>query len=281
MVCSTLLATLVAGGLAFRSPKKQGNASEGVSASIHHGSTTRRCEWPHQVGISDVGGFVPWCGGTLIEEDLVLTAAHCFANTDRETGEFLRWTTKVNVLAGMWDVYEAYSEEQDSESEQVYIHPKYDPLGHSSDIAVVKLKNKFKKNKCVQTAALPKGPVSHGASCWVTGWGKKENGRAAELLQELEVEVLSGFNCIRRGGYQHTEIDRTMFCASGKQYAAGTGDACQGDSGGPLVCEEGGSWVVHGVVSWGAGCGYYDSPGVYSRVFEQLVGEDPTTWKAI
>ena len=49
-------------------------------------------------------------------------------------------------------------------------------------------------------------------------------------------------------------------------FEEGGKDACQGDSGGPLICEEQNKKVLHGIVSYGAGCALPKSPGVYTRI---------------
>jgi len=271
MTCSPLLAMLVAGGLAFRSPKKQpepGNAS----ASIYDGSRAGACEWPHQVAIVEPGTFIPSCGGTLWDKYTVITAAHCFKNVVKGRNEY--WTTKIDVILGLWNLDTQLDGEQIIESEIIYILKEYDPLAPNNhhDFALVKLSKAAEYNDCVQPVAWPTGPVVPGASCWVTGWGQLENGDYAKTLQELEVKVLSRDECLGRGRYSDEDIDdTTMFCAGGQKLWENSkfaGDACQGDSGGPLVCKEKGSWVLNGIVSWGLGCGNYAAPGVYARVWE-------------
>ena len=63
--------------------------------------------------------------------------------------------------------------------------------------------------------------------------------------------------------FQSTIDKETQICMGFEQ---GGKDACQGDSGGPLICEEQNQKVLHGIVSYGAGCALPKSPGVYTRI---------------
>ena len=70
----------------------------------------------------------------------------------------------------------------------------------------------------------------------------------------------------------HDGITERMRCAG---YAEGGIDSCQGDSGGPLVCPRDNKWYLTGIISWGDGCAFKDSYGVYSdmTVLESWVQE--------
>lgn len=112
-----------------------------------------------------------------------------------------------------------------------------------------------------------------GIRCWTTGWGKDgwgEHGKYQNILKEVDVPIVQQEQCQAqlkqtRLGYDF-KLHPGFVCAGGEEGK----DACKGDGGGPMVCEQGGSWKLVGVVSWGIGCGQYGVPGVYVRVSHYL-----------
>ena len=101
----------------------------------------------------------------------------------------------------------------------------------------------------------------------VTGWGTTSfQGNRPVVLHEATVATMTNAACTTGTQYSAGDITDNMICAAGEGR-----DACQGDSGGPLITlEDNLYYSLIGVVSWGAGCGRSDAPGVYSRVTSQL-----------
>ncbi|EYC08049.1 hypothetical protein Y032_0068g268 [Ancylostoma ceylanicum] len=95
----------------------------------------------------------------------------------------------------------------------------------------------------------------------------KENGRKSDVLREIHVPILPFTQCNNLAHYAGRVHLPSMICAG---YTQGIVDSCQGDSGGPLMCTNMGQWEVHGLVSWGIGCGRPGHPGVYSNVHAAL-----------
>ena len=85
-------------------------------------------------------------------------------------------------------------------------------------------------------------------------------GPSPDNLMFVQVPAISNVRCNR--AYVGL-IDSSMVCAGFP--GVGGRDSCQGDSGGPFVCNENGTAVVAGIVSWGFGCALADFPGVYAR----------------
>ncbi|KAM8710902.1 hypothetical protein ACLKA7_017517 [Drosophila subpalustris] len=228
-------------------------------------------EYPWHVAIlkKDPKESIYACGGTLIDAQHIISAAHCIKS---QNGFDLR------VRLGEWDVnhdveFFPYIER---DVVSVHIHPEYYAGTLDNDLAILKLDHPvdFSKNPHISPACLPDPYADFtNARCWTTGWGKDafgEHGKYQNILKEVDVPILSHHQCesqLRntRLGYSY-KLNPGFICAGGEEGK----DACKGDGGGPLVCERNGVWNVVGVVSWGIGCGQVNVPGVYVKVSAYL-----------
>uniref|UniRef100_A0A670K5T7 Peptidase S1 domain-containing protein n=1 Tax=Podarcis muralis TaxID=64176 RepID=A0A670K5T7_PODMU len=222
--------------------------------------------WPWQVSI--LYRDQPICGGALIAEKWVLSAAHCFPKEKEKESQ----TTHSDVVLGAYQLLNTSSNTVTSDIQQIILHPTYDSDSSRGDIALVELKSPVSFTKYILPICLPEtsAKFSMEESCYVTGWGDIKPG--VELpppltLQEVKVPLIdrekcnSLFNATQHEPQLHNPVGPGMICAG---YQEGGKDSCQGDSGGPLACPCDGHWVLAGVVSWGIGCGRPGLPGVYS-----------------
>ena len=85
------------------------------------------------------------------------------------------------------------------------------------------------------------------------GWGStKYPGRSVELLQQAMLPIVDSKTCQERNlATMHLNVTDNMLCA-GHQISSDKRSGCHGDSGGPLICRANGTWVLHGVMSWGS-----------------------------
>ncbi|XP_066575458.1 trypsin-2-like [Amia ocellicauda] len=184
-----------------------------------------------------------FCGGSLINQQWVLSAAHCYKS-------------RIEVRLGEHHIRQNEGTEQFISSSIVIRHPRYNAYTIDNDVMLIKLSSPAQLNSNVQPVALPSGCASAGTQCRVSGWGNTMSSVSGDRLQCLEIPILSNADC--QNAYPGM-ITSAMFCAG---YLEGGKDSCQGDSGGPVVC--GGQ--LQGVVSWGYGCAEPGNPGVYAKV---------------
>ena len=193
------------------------------------------------------------CGGTIIADSWVLTAAHCGSQTTVRAGS--------NNTGSQT----AYSVAQ-------YIpHPSYNSSTSAYDYALLRINGTFPSNliraklpdaTVMQAVAKPGDPVI------TLGWGAtSEGGSGTTALREVTIPVVSDTSCAASyngssaaGGLTLTPA--VQICAG---LAAGGKDSCQGDSGGPLIASYNGSIYSIGVVSYGLGCARANYYGVYSE----------------
>lgn len=191
------------------------------------------------------------CGGFLISEDFVLTAAHCSAEEpDR-------------VVVGTHDLSKV-GEENVRIIEKRYKHRSYYQVDKGNDIMLLKLKKKVGGNK-KQIIALPPSNmhIQEKKTCHVAGWGfTKTGGGVVDRLMMVDVSVINLNACSKLWG----GIPSDVVCAGG--YGSHKG-FCQGDSGGPLVCDG----IAVGVVSFNNNkiCDYPTNyPNIYTEISKYL-----------
>ncbi|XP_029909969.1 ovochymase-2 [Myripristis murdjan] len=204
-----------------------------------------------------------FCGGAILTERWIMTAAHCFASVSKE------FLDGVRVVVGEFDQRVHDEEEQVFLIKNISVHEKYKhAVPMSYDIALLELDQRVQLGVHVQPICLPLPNENFlpKTRCVVGGWGRmKERGRLPAVLREVQLDLVEPARCkyvlqtVRSStlyqGPERLQPAMTVLCAGPER---GGKDACQGDSGGPLVCPGGSGgrrWVALGLTSWGKGCG--------------------------
>ncbi|XP_065270383.1 granzyme H-like isoform X1 [Emys orbicularis] len=187
------------------------------------------------------------CGGFLVAENFVLTAAHC--NGD-----------EITVQLGAHNISEQERSQQKFSVRHRIPHRQYNKTTLNNDIMLLQLAKRAKLNRWVDTIALPRASkrVKPGTVCSVAGWGgtSTESESSPATLQEVDVVVMPDAACPRNPNGPYSDYkSSTMMCVGDPKTGK---DSWKGDSGGPLVCGK----TAQGVVSWG----HRTPPGVYTKV---------------
>ncbi|XP_070816866.1 chymotrypsin A-like [Chaetodon trifascialis] len=218
-------------------------------ARIVNGEEAVPHSWPWQVSLQRSNGF-HFCGGSVISETWVVTAAHCSVRTSDR------------VVVGEHDRASSSEAVQVMGVGKVFKNPGFNMFTTSSDIALIKLASPIQMNARVSPVCLAETADNFpgGTQCVTSGWGLTRYNApdTPALLQQATLPLLSNDQCKQ---YWGNRITNTMICAG----ASGV-SSCMGDSGGPLVCEKAGAWTLVGIVSWGSGNCSTSVPGVYARV---------------
>jgi len=219
------------------------------SVDIVGGTAAAAGEFPFIVSLQKSGSH--FCGGTLVNANTVVTAAHC---TQGQTA------SQLSVRAGSLNRSSGGTLVKVS---SIKIHPSFSSGTLDSDVAIWKLATSIPAggNVAYATLAAAGSDPASGTLTTVAGWGTTSSGGASlpAELRKVEVPIVARTTC--RSNYSVSEITDTMICAA---VAAGGKDSCQGDSGGPLVNSS--TKTLVGIVSWGEGCAARGKPGVYSSV---------------
>jgi secreted trypsin-like serine protease len=188
-----------------------------------------------------------WCGGTLIDSDTVLTAAHCITDPPDPVR-----AANSRVILGRHDLDTSNGEV--FAVTRILVHPGWGTGGQGNDLALLTL-----ARPTATTPALIGGEDAWGVTATAMGWGKiLEAGPFSRDLLAVQLPLVRDEDCAAVYGQRFDS--NVMTCAGGNQR-----DTCQGDSGGPLMVPGGPrGWLLIGVTSFGDGCARQGVPGVYA-----------------
>jgi|GEM_PF-196136 len=242
----------------------------GISSRIVGGEPANILDYPWQVSLQlqpQFGGG-HFCGGTVINNEWILTASHCLVWDDVDLmPHHIRIRAGFSLLNSTEGSYYNIAE--------FILHPDYVDGQNPNDIALLRLSSPINLDppgvevvKVVTQADAAAGMTDPGVMAKISGWGSLTfQGPVVNELRAAEVPIVG----VSQTSYPPSMITADMIMAG----VAGV-DACQGDSGGPMVVPDGfGGYKIAGVVSWGNGCGLQGYPGVYARVshFEDWIGQ--------
>ncbi|KAM9301056.1 coagulation factor X-like [Morus bassanus] len=225
-----------------------------VITRIVGGDECRLGECPWQAVLLNEEGE-EFCGGTILNENFILTAAHCM-NQSKE----------IKVVVGEVDREKKEQSETMHTVDKILVHSKYVAETYDNDIALIKLKEPITFSDYVVAACLPEADFANEVlmnqrSGMVSGFGREfEGGRLSKKLKVLQVPYVDRNTCKQSTNFAITE---NMFCAG---YETEQKDACQGDSGGPHVTRYKDTYFVTGIVSWGEGCAKKGKYGIYTKL---------------
>uniref|UniRef100_A0A3Q1J3V2 Peptidase S1 domain-containing protein n=1 Tax=Anabas testudineus TaxID=64144 RepID=A0A3Q1J3V2_ANATE len=221
-----------------------------LNTKIVGGQVASPGSWPWQVSLQISGSH--FCGGSLINNQWVMTAAHCFGSS-------------VTVVLGLQTQSGSNPNSQSRKIAKGIMHPSYNSQTNDNDIYLLQLASPVTFTNYILPICLAASGSTfyNGTNSWVTGWGTTSSGSLYpdDDLREVEVPIVGNRQC--NCDYGVGSITNNMMCAG---LSAGGKDSCQGDSGGPMVSKQGSYWIQSGIVSFGDGCALPNFPGIYTRV---------------
>jgi trypsin len=216
-------------------------------------------EFPYQVSYQNIkeatGKHSHNCGGSIINENYILIAAHC-------VDPAVLPPNQPKIVAGITKQTEESNGRQEVEVDTITRHPQWSMDTLQNDIAIIKLKTPLTLNDNVKATKLAGPGFTPSDTLTVTGWGLLEQGGSSipDNLQKVKIPHYPQELCQMLYSVIGVEIQANHICAGGEGELAGV---CNGDSGGPLVSADG---TQVGIVSFGLGCGSPMFPAVFANV---------------
>jgi trypsin len=222
-----------------------GIAQANAGQEIVGGSRASIADHPYVVYLTTTDGF-QFCGGTLVDDNKVVTAAHCTAG---------KQPADIMVVAGREDKQSGAG--ITTAVREIWVNPQFADVRSGSDVSVLTLVQRLS----YEPLKLPKKDdtalYTAGQPGLILGWGRTAaDGQASQYLMQATVPVMTDPDCVK--SYPDYKA-AAMVCAGVPQ---GGVDSCQGDSGGPFIVDG----KLAGITSWGEGCAGPGKPGVYTRV---------------
>ncbi|WP_138421563.1 S1 family serine peptidase [Maritimibacter alexandrii] len=295
---------------------RRAEAGEPGDTRIVGGRPADEGEWPAAVSLHDTatldetgGDFFlsELCGGTIITQDWILTAAHCLVDEDGQ----VKPPDSLVVRSASNSIYDGNV----NLAAEFVVHEDYDPWTLDNDIALIRLAQPIYGGAGTDTIPLiPQGAVIPNAPAMVVGWGMLDDGTFPPVLMETDINVVPNATCdtgmaeearkqvggvlLDLGDINNIPMDaleqafqilasnigpalsQNMICAG---IPSGARSSCSGDSGGPLMMQAtDGTWVQVGIVSWGREaldaehrCAHPNLYAVYTRLsnyFDWIAG---------
>lgn len=220
---------------------------------IVNGEVAKEGDWPWMCSMHYNGRHI--CGGSLINERWIVTAAHCVSDLT---------ASRYVMICG---VHHRTNKEPWTRSfpvKRIIRHAQYSSSTMRNDIALMELNtpahisgsNEY--DDYIIPVCIPRKAITFNSqTSYATGWGTLSSGASTlpQFLYQVGLRTWTNAEC---QAYATNVHPPTQVCAGGPNK-----DTCQGDSGGPLVVQDGGYWKLIGLTSWGYGCG---QGGVYTQV---------------
>lgn len=217
------------------------------SELISNGQAAKAGDWPFHATIfhTSIRTFQYKCGGTVISNSLILTAAHCILENGNQ---IIPERVKVHLGRGNLGNFDMNS--QEFEVFEIMCHEEFNRGTVRHDIALLKLATSIAFTTFIQPACLPELEFSIVNQIGIViGFGRTESGQLSPVLREARMQVPSTIDCLEsdRDFYGLFLYDGN-YCAGHLQ---GKAVACTGDSGGGMYFNVNGAWTVRGIVSIG------------------------------
>lgn len=189
------------------------------------------------------------CGGTLITDKVVITAAHCLFDSGSPI-----IPARVIIQLGKYNLQFNDANTAEYEVFDIVMHEKYSNFDYNDDIALLKLSTVVTPTRFIQPCCLWPAETENidyvvNKKGYVVGWGLQEDDELADTLTEATMPIIDPLECLNSNrDFFGSVLSNYNYCAG---YKNGT-SVCNGDSGGGMFLKEGGVWFLRGLVSFSA-----------------------------